>query len=171
MKLSSAAVRRAIALSLFTLLAAGAALPAHVRAEEKPQEVARAAYGRGVEAFSAQNYQLANEQFSLAEKAFPSPNIELMLGRTLAKLGRLLEARAVLQRAQAGGTTPKYAATAVTAGTEIASIEKQLAHLVLDIESAHGDETLQINGAPVDPVTWSEPVAVDPGSVRIELAR
>lgn len=171
MKLSSAAVRRAIALWLFTLMAATTIPATHARAEEKPQEVARAAYGRGVEAFSAQNYQLAHEQFTLAEKAFPSPNIELMLGRTLAKLGRLLEARAVLQKAQAGGTTPKYAATAATAGTEIASIEKQLAHVVLDIDSAHGDETLQINGSPVDPVTWSEPIAVDPGSVRLELSR
>ena len=86
--------------------------PAASAATPTPQEAARAAYGRGVDAYSAENYKLAHEQFSLAEEAFASPNIELMLGRSLMKLGRWIEARTMLQRAVAGSTTPKYANTA-----------------------------------------------------------
>jgi tetratricopeptide (TPR) repeat protein len=136
-----------------------------------PQEAARAAYGRGVDAFSAGNYTLAHEQFSLAEEAFPSPNIELMLGRSLMKLGRWLDARAVLQRAQAGSSSPKYANTAKLATDELALAEKQLAHVELAISSSHGDEHLSINGNALDRSAWSKPIELDPGPVRIELSR
>ena len=140
-------------------------------ASAAPQEVARAAYGRGVEAYSAENYKLAHEQFSLAEEAFASPNIELMLGRSSMKLGRWLEARTMLQRAQAGSTTPKYANTAKLAGEELALTEKQIAHLELEITGANGDEQLSINGTAVERSAWTKPIDLDPGPVRIELSR
>lgn len=136
-----------------------------------PQEVARAAYGRGVDAYSSENFKLAQEQFSLAEEAFASPNIELMLGRSLMKLGRWLEARTMLQRAQAGSTTPKYANTAKLAGEELALTERQLAHLELEISGAKGDEQLSVNGTTIERSAWTKPIDLDPGPVRIELSR
>jgi tetratricopeptide (TPR) repeat protein len=145
--------------------------PAAAPASPGSQEFARAAYGRGVEAYSAENYKLAHEQFSLAEEAFPSPNIELMLGRSLMKLGRWLEARALLQRAQAGSTTPKYANTAKLAAEELALTEKQLAHVELEIAGAKADDQLTINGNAVDRAAWAKPIDLDPGPVRIELSR
>lgn len=145
--------------------------PAASATTPTPQEVARAAYGRGVDAYSAENYQLAQEQFSLAEEAFASPNIELMLGRSLMKLGRWLEARTMLQRAQAGATTPKYANTAKLAAAELALTEKQLARLEIEITSPKGDEQLSINGHAVERSAWTKPIELDPGPVRIELSR
>jgi hypothetical protein len=136
-----------------------------------PQEAARAAYSRGVEAFSAENYQLAHEQFTVAEETFPSPNIELMLGRTLAKLGRWVEAQAVLHKARAGSNAPKYANTAHLAGSELALVEKQLAHVELEVASTQGDEQLSINGVEIERGAWSAPIAVDPGPVKIVLSR
>lgn len=136
-----------------------------------PQETARAAYSRGVEAYSAEKYQAAYEQFSLAEEAFPSPNIELMLGRSLSKLGRFVEAKAMLQRAQAGSTAPKYANTANLAATELTTVETQLARVELEIENAQGDETLLINGKPVEPAALHAPIVLDPGPVKLELSR
>lgn len=135
------------------------------------QDAARAAYGRGVEAYSAENYKLALEQFTLAEEAYPSPNIELMLGRSLMKLGRWLEARTMLQRAQAGSTTPKYANTKRLAAEELALTEKQLARVELQIANVQGDEQLLINGQPVERSAWARPIEVDPGLVRVELSR
>jgi tetratricopeptide (TPR) repeat protein len=145
--------------------------PAASVATPAPQEAARAAYGRGVDAYSAENYKLAHEQFSLAEEAFPSPNIQLMLGRSLMKLGRLLEARSLLQRAQAGSTSPKYANTAKLATEELASAEKQLARIELEIGNALGDEQLSINGNIVERAAWAHAIELDPGPVRIELSR
>lgn len=145
--------------------------PTASAATPAPQEAARAAYGRGVDAYSAENYKLAHEQFSLAEEAFPSPNIELMLGRSLMKLGRWLEARSVLQRAQAGSTSPKYANTAKLATDELASAEKQLARVELEIGNAQGNEQLSINGNVVERSAWGRAIELDPGPLRIELSR
>lgn len=135
------------------------------------KDTARAAYGRGVEAYSSEDYALAQEQFGLAEEAFPSPNIELMLGRSLMKLGRWLEACRVLTRAQAGATTPKYANTAKLAAAELALAQRQLAQLEIEITNRQGDEQLSINGEQIEAAAWQSPLALDPGPVRVELAR
>ena len=116
------------------LLCCFSAAPLSAQDKPTPQEAARAAYGRGVEAYSAEKYQSAFDQFSEAEAAFPSPNIELMLGRSLSKLGRFVEAKAMLLRAQAGSNAPKYANTATLAGTELALVEQQLARVELEIQ-------------------------------------
>ena len=82
-------VRHAVWLCAFTSSALAAqdapTQPPAAAAAASQQDTARAAYARGVDAYTSENYALAREQFTLAERAFPSPNIELMLGRSLMK--------------------------------------------------------------------------------------
>jgi hypothetical protein len=157
-------------------MAAGAAAPPQCRAqdaapENTPQTSARAAYARGVEAFSQQRFEQAHEHFALAEQLYPSPNIELMLGRTLAELGRLSAARRQLKKAQAGASSPKYAGTAVLAEQELREVESRLGHLEIIISDARGDESVRINGELLEAGAWRTPLQLDPGEIEVELSR
>ena len=167
-----AALRRLLALLALGSLALLAA-PAALRAEESAaQAEARAAYAAGVEAFGAGEYERAHSQFTLAESKFPSPNIELMLGRSLLKLEKLVEAHRMLTLARDNaGQVPKYANAASAARDELAELEKRLASLRVRVGAPQGDETLHVGGELLPPIAWANPIIVPPGKVRIELAR
>jgi hypothetical protein len=93
------------------------------------QTVAREAYAAGVAAFQHGDHAQALVNFAAADEAFPSPNVKLMLGRTLAQLQRRIEAYATLaaavRDAHEGG--PRYDQTASAASEELRAIEQNLA--------------------------------------------
>lgn len=154
-------------------LLALASVPRTLHAQdEAAQAEARGAYAAGVEAFGSADYARAQAQFTLAESKFPSPNIELMLGRSLVKLDRLLEAHRMLTQARDNaGQVPKYANAASAARDELAELEKRLSVLRVRVIAPHGDETLQVNGELLAPIAWASPIVVAPGKVRLALAR
>lgn len=155
---------------LVTLLAL---VPQPCAAADDPQSSARAAYAEGVEAYNRSDHEAARASFAAAEASFPSPNIELMLGRSLARLGRDLEAQRVLTRAVQGARDwpGKYTTTMEAAQSELQDVEKRLAIVRLRISALHGDESLLLNGRSLPLETWSEPIVLTPGSVRVELTR
>jgi hypothetical protein len=158
---------------LLCALAALTCAPAALQAQDgSAQAEARTAYAAGVEAFGSANYERAHKQFSLAESKFPSPNIELMLARSLIKLDKLVEAHRMLSVARDNaGQTPKYANAASAARDELAELDKRLAVLHLHVAAARGDETVSINGEQLAPLAWASPIIVAPGTLRVELTR
>jgi len=159
--------------ALLCVLAALTCAPGVLRAQaDGAQAEARTAYTSGVEAYGSADYERARKQFSVAESRFPSPNIELMLGRSLARLERLLEAHRMLTQARDNaGQVPKYAAAATAARDELSELEKRLAVLHVRVIAPHGDETLLINGERMAPIAWASPMVVSSGKVRLELSR
>lgn len=147
-------------------------LSAAMSARAQDSQAARAAYAEGVGAYEQGDNERARTLFSAAEAQYPSPNIELMLGRTLARLERAVEAHQMLSLAVRNArVAPKYASTERAAETELSALEQRLAMLRLRTDALHGDETLRLNGQLVPPRAWHEPIALAPGSVRIELLR
>ena len=125
-----------------------------------------------MEAYGGGEYERARNHFTLAENQFPSPNIELMLGRSLIKLERLVEAHRMLTQARDNaGQMPKYANAASAAREELAELDKRVAVLHLRVAEPHGDETLRVGGELLAPIAWASPIIVPAGKLRVELAR
>lgn len=154
-------------------LAALSCTPALAYAQDNAAQLeARSAYAAGVEAYGNAEYERARSQFALAESKFPSPNIELMLARSLVKLDKLVEAHRMLSLARDNaGQTPKYANAASAARDELAELDKRVAVLHLRVAAPRGDETLRVNGEQLAPLAWANPIVVAPGKVSVELAR
>jgi hypothetical protein len=147
------------------------AAPLQAQSQDAQAE-ARAAYTAGVDAFGRGENEKARDLFAQAEAKFASPNIELMLGRALMKLERNVEAHHVLTRAlRTSRESPKYTSAGAAAHDELQELEKRVAIVRLRIASERGDETLLVNGAQLDRSEWTEPFAVEPGLVRVELSR
>ena len=166
-------IRRTALPALLCVLAALSCAPAALQAQDAgAQAEARAAYAAGVEAFGGGDYERAHSQFSLAESKFPSPNIELMLARSLIKLDKLVEAHRMLSVARDNaGQTPKYANAATAARDELTELQKRLAVLHVRVAAARGDERVSINGEQLAPLVWASPIMVAPGKLRVELKR
>ncbi|MEY4579947.1 MAG: hypothetical protein RL701_4650 [Pseudomonadota bacterium] len=151
-------------------------LPASSRAQHPsvadPQAAARAAYAAGIAAYARGDNEHARQHFEAAEARYPSPNIELMLGRALARLEAYQQAHRLWTRALRGaGNLAKYASTASAARAELETLERNLAILRVRTEDLRGDESLHVNGQPVAQADWTEPLVVEPGDVRIEWSR
>ena len=166
-------LRSSALVALACVLAALIDAPTALLAQDNATQVeARAAYAAGVEAYAGGDYERAHSQFALAESKFPSPNIELMLARSLAKLGKLVEAHRTFTLARDNaGQTPKYANAAAAARDELAELDKRLAVLHLRVAAPRGDETVRINEEELAPLAWANPIVVAPGRLRVELSR
>jgi hypothetical protein len=134
-------------------------------------DTARAAYERGLEAMDGEKYSEALEQFRKSYTLVNSPNSQLMVGRALAKLGRLPQAytelRHALQQAnELSATQKKYQKTAASAQKDLDDIKDKLSYVVMPQGA-----TAKIQGQSVGPFKEDEPIAVVPGAVSIEVTR
>lgn len=147
-------------------------LTTSARVEASEQEAsARKAYTAGVAAFQNGDNAAAYDHFALANQTFPSPNIKLMLGRTLARLGRRGEAYRVLNEALAvAGDAARYETTARAARDELRELEKQLAIVRIRVDDPDATASLRIDDQVIERALWSEPLALEPGTVHVELA-
>jgi hypothetical protein len=137
----------------------------------EPELAARKAYGAGVIAFQSGDNSKAYEQFVLADQTVASPNIKLMLGRTLIRLSRRPEAYRVLTQAvKSAGDVPKYESAVRAAREELRDLEQQLALVRVRIADPSSTTALKVDDQWIDRALWGEALAFEPGSVRIELS-
>ena len=146
--------------------------PCAVAAQSPEQQAAaRKAYAAGVTAFESGDNGRAYEQFLVADQTVASPNIKLMLGRTLIRLSRRTEAYRVLTQAvKSAGDVPKYESAARAAREELHELEHQLALVRVRIADPTSNTALKVDDHWIDRALWSEALAFEPGSVRIELS-
>jgi tetratricopeptide (TPR) repeat protein len=156
----------AIACAGLMLLAA-----ARVQAQPpEPEAAARKAYAAGVAAFQSGDNAAAYDHLAIADRTFSSPNIKLMLGRTLARLGKRSEAYHVFNDAlTAAGDAPRYETTARALRDELRELEKQLAIVRILVDDPGKTAQLRIDDHTIERELWAEPLALEPGSVHVEL--
>jgi hypothetical protein len=146
--------------------------PCAVAAQSPEQQAAaRKAYGAGVTAFESGDNGRAYEQFLVADQTVASPNIKLMLGRTLMRLSRRTEAYRVLTQAvKTAGDVPKYQSAARAAREELRELEQQLALVRVRIADPTSNTALKVDDQWIDRALWGQALPLEPGSVRIELS-
>jgi len=129
-------------------------------------------YQQGRARFQAGDYPGALASFESSLEAFESPNARLYLGRTYARLGRLPEAWATLDRAARDAEArarnePRYAPTAAAAREEAAALAARVGRLSVTVDPAPEGLTLSINAHPVARAALGVAIPVDPGDVVV----
>lgn len=160
MKVIDAMLRlsRAVGLSLLLLVALHAQAAAAAPTNEE-RERARALMDLGDARFEAKNYASALEQYRAADEIMNVPTTGIEVGRTLERLGRLLEARETLRKVS---EFPQRA----DEPRPFASARQRADRLLGDIAPRIPRVTLQVTGLPegsTPEITWD--------GQRIEEAR
>lgn len=163
----------ATSVALMACLACGAAdaqpqPPSALALTNRAQDL----YLEGRARFLAGNFAEAQAAFESSLDAFDSPNTRLYLGRTYARLGRLPEAWATLDRtardaAARAQQEPRYAPTAAAARAEADALAPQIGRLSVEVSPAPDALALTINGHPIARAALGVAIPVDPGDVVV----
>jgi hypothetical protein len=157
----------AVALLLpFSAKAAGVSVEAASRAE---LNAAKGPYQDGVKAMGAARYSEAVDKFRDSYNIVASPNSQLMLGRALIKVNRLMDAYRELQEAVAratelAATQHKYQKTAESAKREIDDLKLELAFVTV----IPGTEVI-LGGRKLSAADWGKPQPMMPGRAKVEI--
>lgn len=174
-KLRAAVLTSALTLSCVTVTHwahAQGASPESATAEQK--QTAQKAFEKGMKASKAKKHDEALAAFKESYGAVASPNSHLMVARALVELGRLEEAwteydKTIVEAEAAAQKDPKYADTASGAKTEQTDLKGKLGFLKLNVTGAGAGSRVTVRGKEVPEADWGKPIAVMPGSVRVEL--
>lgn len=150
-----------------SLLVTGTAL-----AESSPQDIAQARElgGQAQAAFQAGNLAESERLWLAAEKLYPAaPTLTLGLARTQAKLGKVVLAqesynKIIREQGQSTNLTPAFKDALESARNEIGAVQKQIASVVLRVESGSVTPTVTLDGQPVSAAGLGLERPVDPGA-------
>jgi hypothetical protein len=158
----------------FTLLTA----PARAR-EPSPgeRESARALADEGADAFARAEYERAHDRLRRAYSLVPAPTIALLDARALAKLGRLLDARAAYERAAStpvdATSPPPFREAVAEARSELPLLDQRLPRLTIRLRNTAPDARVQVflDDAEVAKRALGAPINVDPKvhSIRLDI--
>lgn len=156
----------------FTLaLAAGlmVASPSFARPDsDRDRAAARSAADAGADAFDQAQYERAIELFERAEQLVHAPTHVLFIARSLAKLGRLVEAHEAYMKIlneQLAADAPKaFKSARSQAEDEVGSVEARLAHVTVTVRGQGATTAaLHIDQADVPSAEQGIPIPMDPG--------
>lgn len=150
-----------------SLLLTGAAL-----ADSSPQDIAQARElgGQAQAAFQAGNLAESERLWLAAEKLYPAaPTLTLGLARTQAKLGKVVLAqesynKIIREQGQSTNLTPAFKDALEAARNEIGAVQKQIANVVIRVESGTVTPTVTLDGQPVSSAGLGLERPVDPGA-------
>jgi hypothetical protein len=133
------------------------------------REAARALAGKGYELFEAGQYQRAIELFQQAEGRFHAPPHLLYIARAEVKLGKLLDARATLQRIVdeklAADAPAPFKEAQTSARSDLTEVEVLIPTIVIAFDGAAPPGTrVLVDGAPVEAASLGQPLRQDPGA-------
>lgn len=142
--------------------------------DAETRTMARELARHGAEAFDLRDYATALDRFTRAEALFRAPSIAVMRARSLAGLGRLVEALDAYeetQRMPLGGNAPSAFRDAVhDAEREGEELRKRVPHLTIRVRAEDGDEDgmrVQLDGKQVPAALLNVDRPVDPGTHEI----
>ncbi len=133
------------------------------------KELAGKQFQMGVDLFKANKFDKALEILRMSMEKVSSPNTRLMIANTLIELGQLPEAYQELKLVIAEAeplalAKSKYQATVQAARANMKELEQKLSMVELDPGAV-----LLINGNPLPPSRWSEPLPLPAGETKFEL--
>ena len=151
--------------------AEGAALD---EASAQQRKAAASDYRDGMKAFQRQRLDEALAAFEKSYDTVKSPNSRLMIGRTLAALGRLDEAYVTLEATMreaedAAATDKKYQKTVDAARNELKELEGKVGFVNVELRGTGEGDRVTVAGRERTASELSEPIAVTPGSISVVL--
>lgn len=146
--------------------AAGVSVEAASRGE---LNAAKGPYQDGVRAMSTGRFEEAVDKFRESFNIVASPNSQLMLGRALIKVNRLMDAYRELQETvtratDLAATQQKYQKTAESAKREMEDLKLELAFVTV----IPGTEVV-LGGRKLSAADWGKPQPMMPGRTKIEI--
>jgi hypothetical protein len=145
--------------------------------DDRTRAAARELAESGVALFEKGDYDAALERFRKAEQLVPVPTIGLEVARTLAALGRRVEASekylAIGAMPIDPAAPPSYQAVQeeakARARAELEELRPLLGRLEIVVEGS--PDSVLLDGRPLPLAALGTPVPVDPGEHRIEVTR
>lgn len=147
-------------------------LTAAAQSDSTAQASAREAYQAGVTAYQRGDYAQARAQFEAADRAYPSPNVKLMLGRALLQAGDGSGAHAVLRSSLRQARELKdarYQGAEAAARDELQQLEKRSALINLRIADPTAQAVLRVAGREIPRDAWDAPMLSEPGAIEVAL--
>jgi len=133
---------------------------------------ARSLAGEGYQALQEKDYATAADRFSRADALVHAPTLMIDWARSLAGLGKLVEAQERYEQIVREGVEPKspksWQRALADAGTELGQLKPRLAWITISVsggEHAH----VTIDGAPVPPAAIGVRRAVNPGALQVQV--
>jgi hypothetical protein len=172
------AQRRSSYARVFAALAFGSLFcvsPAHAE-DAETRTAARDLATQGGQAFDAGHYEQASDFFLRAYELVHAPSIALMHARSLAKLGRLLEAIDVYEQTArsklAPGAPDAYVKAVATARTEVEDVRRRVPRLKLSLLHVDASETpeVSIDDRPSPAALLGVDRPMNPGAHRIVVS-
>ena len=132
---------------------------------------ARALAGEGYQALQEKDYATAADRFSRADALVHAPTLMIDWARSLAGLGKLVEAQERYEQIVREGVEPKapksWHRALADAGAELAQLKPRLAWVTISVSGAAQPE-VTIDGAPVPAAAIGVRRAVNPGSLQVQ---
>jgi hypothetical protein len=160
------------------VLSVGLSGAARAQPADVVQESARALADEGANAYAAHDDERALALFQRAYMLVPAPTIALFEARTLARLGRLLEARAaylrLIRAEQPAAASAPFRNAVETGRAELAELAARIPRLHIAVAGELPPEaTVLLDGRPLPAHLYREPLLIDPGahSLRLKTAR
>jgi len=140
-----------------------------VEASAEDKKAAGELYTRAMERFDDDDLETALKGFRESYERVKSPNSRFMIARTLARLGRNVEAylemEAVISEAETLGS--KYAETASAARAKQEEIRARVGLVTITLEGAPKGTTVQVGEETLAPGRLGKPYPVLPGETSI----
>lgn len=157
-----------------TILLALMGSPRPAQADDR-RDAARQLADQGYALYQAGNYERAIDSLTRAEALFHAPTVMLILARAHAKIGKLVEARALLQRVasepHARGAPREYVEAQATAVAELEELGRRIPKLVVTVLNApRRGLRVTVNGIALSAEELGRSREVNPGSHTITVS-
>ena len=158
-------------------LSMGLATPAHAQSDGD-RATARALGGDGQQALDSKDYKSAEDRFRRAESLVHAPSLMLGLARSLAGLGRYVEAQETYNRIIREGVAPTapeaFKRALADAKKEVDGVGPKIGGVTISVHAAGGAEVANakvvVDGAPVSSASLGVRRAIDPGPHLLQVS-
>jgi hypothetical protein len=139
-------------------------LPAHGARAQNAQAtaMARALFEEGVALADQAKWAEAVDRFQRAQSLKPTPAIAFNLASALAETGKIIESSELLATLAHDPTTPP--ALKLECEAKLAEVSARRAFIVVQVEHAPGDATVEVDGHMWPRAAWGVASPVDPGN-------
>ncbi len=133
--------------------------------------VARRLYDEGVEAVGQGRWSLAHDRFKASFDLSPRVLTLFNLAGAQVQTSRFVEASESYRRFLRETADGRYGDLRAEATKALEDLEKQIAHVAIEISNLDGADVVIVDDAPFPQTALREPFPVNPGPHRIEIRR
>jgi hypothetical protein len=153
---------------LLLLLVIGLAVPSEALAQGTSTQtvklpVARRLYDEGVDAADKGQWSIAHDRFKASYELVPRMHTLFNLACAQSQTGRLVEATENYRKFLRDANTGSHADLRAQATSQLELIERQLAHLTIDVGNLDSGDTIAVDEVELPPAVLHQSIPMNPG--------